>query len=65
MADLSLIDKAIIAVYKGIDKSTPWHKLLLFLGEFNLLAFLLDLRTKFCLTPSLMPVSKVARRLVP
>jgi len=46
MATLSFIDKVIIAIYKGIDKIAPWHKLPKFLGEFNLLAFRLELQNE-------------------
>jgi hypothetical protein len=44
MADLSFLDKFIIALYKGVNKLTPWHKLPKLLGEFNLLALRLELR---------------------
>lgn len=46
MASLSLLDKFLIAIYKGVNKFIPWHKLPRFLGEFNLLAFRLELQNK-------------------
>lgn len=46
MADLSLFDRALVKVYKGINKIVPWYKLPTPLGIFNLLAFRYELRAK-------------------
>lgn len=46
MAQPSLIDRAIIALFRGVDKLTPWHKLPSWLGVFNLLALRIELRAK-------------------
>jgi hypothetical protein len=46
MSDPSLLDRAIVKLYKGINKIVPWHKLPTPLGVFNLLALRIELRAK-------------------
>jgi hypothetical protein len=42
--DLSIIDKAQISLFKGINQFVPWHKLPSYIGAFNLDAFRKELR---------------------
>jgi hypothetical protein len=46
MAQPSLIERAIVAIFKGVNKLIPWHKLPSWLGVFNLLALRIELRAK-------------------
>ncbi|KAI9055355.1 hypothetical protein LZ554_000314 [Drepanopeziza brunnea f. sp. 'monogermtubi'] len=43
MAELSLIDRIIIKLFKGVNKFVEWHRLPRYIGVFNLLAFRLEL----------------------
>ncbi|OCK79164.1 heme peroxidase [Lepidopterella palustris CBS 459.81] len=43
---LSFTDKALIYVFKGVNKLVPWHRLPKSLGTLNLLAFRNELRSK-------------------
>lgn len=45
-AELSLADRALIKVFKGVNKVIPWHKLPKYLGTLNLLAYRLELDAK-------------------
>jgi hypothetical protein len=40
---LSLTDRAIIGIFKGVNKVIAWHKLPRYIGVFNLLAYRLEL----------------------
>jgi hypothetical protein len=46
MAQPSLVDRAIVALFKGVNKLVPWHRLPSWLGVFNLLALRIELRAK-------------------
>jgi hypothetical protein len=46
MSHPSLVDRVIVALFKGVNKLVPWHKLPSWLGVFNLLALRIELRAK-------------------
>jgi hypothetical protein len=46
MSQPSLVDRTIVALFKGVNKLVPWHKLPSWLGVFNLLALRIELRAK-------------------
>src|ERR1700740_1550532 len=46
MTKPSLIEPAIVAIFKFVNKLVPWHKLPSWLGVFNLLAFRIELRAE-------------------
>lgn len=46
MAQPSLVDRAIVALFKGVNKLVPWFKLPSWIGVFNLLALRIELRAK-------------------
>jgi hypothetical protein len=46
MAQPSLVDRAVVALFKGVNKLVPWHKLPSWLGVLNLLALRIELRAK-------------------